>query len=97
MMTPGLSLFYGGMVGKKNVISTILQSFIAMGIISIMWVVFAFSLSFGDDVAGFGLIGDPTQFFMFQGVGHLLQRGICAAMRMGASVKEQHFHKDHPF
>lgn len=69
MMTPGLSLFYGGMVGKKNVISTILQSFIAMGIISIMWVVFAFSLSFGDDVAGFGLIGDPTQFFMFQGVG----------------------------
>ena len=69
MMTPGLSLFYGGMVGKKNVISTILQSFIAMGIISIMWVVFAFSLSFGDDVAGLGLIGDPTQFFMFQGVG----------------------------
>lgn len=69
MMTPGLSLFYGGMVGKKNVISTILQSFIAMGIISIMWVVVAFSLSFGDDVAGLGLIGDPTQFFMFQGVG----------------------------
>lgn len=69
MMTPGLSLFYGGMVGKKNVISTILQSFIAMGIISIMWVVVAFSLCFGDDVAGLGLIGDPTQFFMFQGVG----------------------------
>ena len=36
MMTPGLSFFYGGMVGKKNVISTILQSFIAMGIISIL-------------------------------------------------------------
>ena len=69
MMTPGLSLFYGGMVGKKNVISTILQSFIAMGIISIMWVVVAFSLCFGDDVSGLGLIGDPTQFFMFQGVG----------------------------
>lgn len=68
MMTPGLSFFYGGMVGKKNVISTILQSFIAMGIISMMWVVFGFSLSFGDDL-GFGLIGDPTQFFMFHGVG----------------------------
>lgn len=69
MMTPGLSFFYGGMVGKKNVISTILQSFIAMGIISVMWVVFGFSLSFGDDVGGLGLIGDPTQFFMFQHVG----------------------------
>ncbi len=69
MMTPGLSFFYGGMVGKKNVISTILQSFIAMGIISILWVVFGFSLSFGNDVGGLGLIGDPTQYFMFQHVG----------------------------
>lgn len=69
MMTPGLSFFYGGMVGKKNVISTILQSFIAMGIISVLWVVFGFSLAFGDDVAGWGVIGDPTQFFMFQHVG----------------------------
>ena len=69
MMTPGLSFFYGGMVGKKNVISTILQSFIAMGIISIMWVVFGFSLSFGDDLGGLGLIGDPRQFFMFNNVG----------------------------
>lgn len=69
MMTPGLSFFYGGMVGKKNVISTILQSFIAMGIISVLWVVFGFSLSFGDDIGGLGLIGDPIQFFMFQHVG----------------------------
>ncbi len=69
MMTPGLSFFYGGMVGKKNVISTILQSFIAMGIISVLWVVFGFSLSFGDDIGGLGLIGDPTQFFMFWHVG----------------------------
>ena len=68
MMTPGLSFFYGGMVGKRNVISTILQSFIAMGLISIMWVVFGFSLSFGDDL-GFGLLGNPLQFFMFNGVG----------------------------
>ena len=37
MMTPGLSFFYGGMVGHKNVISTILQSFIAMGLVSILW------------------------------------------------------------
>src|SRR5574344_88011 len=67
MMTPGLSFFYGGMVGKRNVISTILQSFIAMGIISVLWVVVGFSLSFGHDIGG--VIGDPTTFFMFKGVG----------------------------
>jgi Amt family ammonium transporter len=69
MMTPGLSFFYGGMVGRKNVISTILQSFIAMGIISMVWVVFGFSLSFGSDVGGLGLIGNPSDFFMFRDVG----------------------------
>lgn len=67
MMTPGLSFFYGGMVGQKNVISTILQSFIAMGIISVMWVVFGFSLAFGDDIGS--LIGNPATFFMFNHVG----------------------------
>lgn len=67
MMTPGLSFFYGGMVGQKNVISTILQSFIAMGIISVLWVAFGFSLAFGEDVGGF--IGNPATFFMFKDVG----------------------------
>nr|WP_320059375.1 ammonium transporter [uncultured Bacteroides sp.] len=67
MMTPGLSLFYGGMVRQKNVISTILQSFIAMGVISIIWVVFGFSLAFGDDIGSF--VGNPATFFMFNGVG----------------------------
>ena len=67
MMTPGLSFFYGGMVGKKNVISTILQSFMAMGLISVVWVVVGFSLSFGDDIGG--IIGNPFTFMMFRGVG----------------------------
>ncbi|WP_276963139.1 ammonium transporter [Bacteroides graminisolvens] len=67
MMTPGLSLFYGGMVRQKNVISTILQSFIAMGVISIIWVFFGFSLAFGDDIGSF--VGNPATFFMFDGVG----------------------------
>lgn len=67
MMTPGLSFFYGGMVGKKNVISTILQSFIAMGVVSVVWVVVGFSLSFGSDIGG--VIGNPFDFFMFKGVG----------------------------
>ncbi len=67
MMTPGLSFFYGGMVGAKNVISTMLQSFIAMGLISVLWVTFGFSLAFGDDIGG--VIGNPLTFLMFDGVG----------------------------
>ncbi len=57
LMTPGLSFFYGGMVGKKNVISTMLQSFIATGLISVLWVVFGFGLAFGPSIGGF--IGKP--------------------------------------
>ncbi len=66
-MTPGLSFFYGGMVRDKNVISTMLQSFIAMSIVSLLWVAVGFSLAFGDSVGGF--IGSPKTFFMLQGVG----------------------------
>jgi Amt family ammonium transporter len=65
-MTPGLSFFYGGMVRTRNVISTMLQSFISMGLVSIIWVVVGFSLAFGDSIGGF--IGNPSTFFMFQGV-----------------------------
>ncbi|CAG5016421.1 Ammonium transporter [Dyadobacter sp. CECT 9275] len=66
LMTPGLAYFYGGMVNNKNVISTMLQSFIAMGVISVVWVVVGFSLAFGDDIGGF--VGNPATFFMFKGV-----------------------------
>src|SRR6202000_3335079 len=66
LMTPGLAFFYGGMVRKKNVISTMLQSFVCMGLITIIWVVFGFSLAFGDDVGGLGLIGNPKTYFMMQ-------------------------------
>ncbi|MBC8110626.1 MAG: ammonium transporter, partial [Verrucomicrobia bacterium] len=66
LMTPGLAYFYGGMVNNKNVISTMFQSFISMGLISLIWVVFGFSLAFGDSIGGF--IGDPRTFFMFNGV-----------------------------
>ena len=52
LMTPGLSYFYGGMVSSKNVISTMLQSIVAMAVISILWVVVGFSLAFGDSVGG---------------------------------------------
>src|SRR6218665_2387698 len=71
LMTPGLSFFYGGMVGKKNVISTMLQSFIALGVISLVWVVVGFSLSFGDSLGfyigkeHYGIIGNPFSFTFF--------------------------------
>jgi Amt family ammonium transporter len=66
-MTPGLSFFYGGMVSFKNVISTMLQSFIALGVISLLWYLVGFSLAFGDSIGGF--IGNPTTFFAFHNVG----------------------------
>ena len=67
LMTPGLSFFYGGMVQRKNVISTMLQSFMAMVVISLLWIVVGFSLAFGDDIGG--VIGNPLTFFMFRHVG----------------------------
>ena len=67
LMTPGLSFFYGGMVQKRNVLSTMLQSFVCMGVLSVLWVLFGFSLAFGKDIGG--VIGDPRTFAMFRGVG----------------------------
>lgn len=67
LMTPGLSFFYGGMVNKKSVISTMLQSFIALGVISVLWVVVGFSLAFGESIGG--IIGNPTTYFNFKNVG----------------------------
>lgn len=66
IMTPGLAFFYGGMVKKKNVISTMLQSYICMAIVSMIWVVFGFSLAFGDSVGG--VVGNPGTFFLMNGV-----------------------------
>ena len=66
LMTPGLSFFYGGMVSFKNVVSTMLQSVIALGVISLLWVFVGFGLAFGDDIGG--VIGNPMSFFMFDNV-----------------------------
>jgi len=67
LMTPGLSFFYGGMVSRKNILSTMLQSFVAMGVVSLLWVVVGFSLCFGDSLGGW--LGNPATFFMLRGVG----------------------------
>jgi len=66
IMTPGLAYFYGGMVKKKNVISTMLQSFICMAVVAVLWIVFGFSLVFGESLGG--VIGNPMTYFMFGNV-----------------------------
>jgi Amt family ammonium transporter len=74
LMTPGLSFFYGGMVGKKNVISTMLKSFICLGVVSLLWVTVGFSLSFGNPLGitinhtHYGIIGNPLDFAFFDQV-----------------------------
>lgn len=66
LMVPGLAFFYGGMVNNKNIISTMLQSFVALGVVSVLWVVVGFSLAFGDSF--YGIIGNPASYFAFQNV-----------------------------
>ena len=68
LMTPGLAYFYGGMIDTKNIITTMLQSFVAMGVISVLWIVIGFSLAFGDDLGGLGIVGNPASYFMFANV-----------------------------
>lgn len=67
IMTPALGFFYGGMANHKNIISTVFQSVIMLGVMSVIWVTFGFSLCFGEDIGG--IIGNPLTFKMFQGVG----------------------------
>jgi Amt family ammonium transporter len=66
LMTPGLALFYGGMVRRKNVLGTIMQSFVIMAVITVQWVLWGYSLAFGPDVGG--IIGNLS-WFGLRGVG----------------------------
>ena len=66
IMTPGLAFFYGGLVKRKNVLTIMMQSFISMGVVTVLWTVLTFSLAFGNDIHG--LIGGLS-YFMMNGVG----------------------------
>jgi len=66
MTAPGLALFYGGLVRRKNVLSTIMHSVFLMGLMSILWVVYGYSMAFGEGNAFFGSF---TQYFLLEGVG----------------------------
>jgi Amt family ammonium transporter len=68
IMLPGLALFYGGLVRSKNVLSTVMHSWFGLALVSIVWVVIGFSLAFGPDVNGWGLIGG-LDFAFFNHVG----------------------------
>ena len=52
LMTPGLAFFYGGLVRKKNIVSTIMYSFVSIGLVGIVWVLWGYSLAFGPDIGG---------------------------------------------
>jgi Amt family ammonium transporter len=67
LMTPGLALFYGGMVRAKSVLNMMMMSFGALALISVLWVLYGYSMAFGNDLGG-GLLGDPTEFFGLRGL-----------------------------
>jgi len=66
LMTPGLAFFYGGMVNRKNVLSTMMKSVVAAGVVGVLWIIVGYSLCFGDSIGGF--IGNPATNFMYKGV-----------------------------
>ena len=66
LMTPGLAFFYGGMVHRKNVISTMIKSVVAAGVVGVLWITVGFSLSFGESLGG--IIGNPMTFLFYNGV-----------------------------
>ncbi len=64
IMVPGLALFYGGLVRHKNVIGTMMHSVTAIGVVSVLWVLWGYSLAFGNSVGGLGFVGNLTKFGM---------------------------------
>ncbi len=67
LMTPGLAFFYGGLVGRKNVLSILMQCFMCMGVVTVLWVTVGYSMFYGDDVLG-GFCGNPLQHLFLTGV-----------------------------
>jgi ammonium transporter, Amt family len=82
MTAPGLILFYGGLVRSKNVLSTIAHSLVLMAVISALWMIYGYSMAFGKGNAFFG---NPTQYFMLNGV------GAAPNPDYGATVPQQSF------
>ena len=76
LMTPGLAFFYGGMVNRKNVLSTMMKSIVAAGVVSVLWIFVGYSLCFGKTYHG--IIGNPFTHIFFKGVssGRMERSGV---------------------
>ena len=66
VMTPGLAFFYGGLIGRKNVSAIMMQSFVSLGVTTVLWVTVGYSLCFGSDIGG--IIGNPSDFLLLSGI-----------------------------
>jgi Amt family ammonium transporter len=82
MSAPGLTLFYGGLVRQKNVLGTMMHSLVLMGVVSVLWVLFGYSMAFGE---GNAFCGNPLQHFLLRGV------GAAPNPDYGATVPEESF------
>lgn len=75
LMMPGLAMFYGGLVRSKNVLGTMMHTFVAMAVIGVLWVICGYSLTFGNSVLG-GIIGWNWDFFFLKGIDDVITGGI---------------------
>ncbi len=75
LMMPGLAMFYGGLVRTKNVLGTMMHTFVAMAVIGVLWVVCGYALTFGENVFG-GVIGWTSDFFFLRGIDNLITDGV---------------------
>jgi len=75
LMVPGLAMFYGGLVRTKNVLGTMMHSFVAMAIIGVLWVVCGYALAFGKSIMG-GYIGWNSDYFLLKGIDDAMQNGV---------------------
>ena len=75
LMLPGLAMFYGGLVRAKNVLGTMMHTFVAMAVIGVLWVVCGYSLTFGESIMG-GFVGWNSDFFFLKGIDEAITDGI---------------------
>lgn len=75
LMVPGLAMFYAGLVRSKNVLGTMMHSFVAMGVMTILWALVGYSMSFGPSVLG-GWFGWNSDYFLLQGIDESIKNGI---------------------
>eukprot|EP00877_Chromochloris_zofingiensis_P008504 jgi/Chrzof1/3907/Cz13g12260.t1 len=80
LMTPGVAFFYGGGVRHKNVIATIMQCLVTLGLITVLWTMYGFSLAFGDDAGYPGFIGNPATYGLYRNVGALPNPAFAATI-----------------